>query len=139
MIASRGGTTPLIVKKILKKRQMQSIRFFTSVTKIFWETFKTTFETLSVLGGCHVTIIGGVVYKKSLISRFLKNISANFWYFIVKYFLVARSYCVLVMNIKILIKGALVSLETRLKVPILAFFDDSGHFSSSLFWHKPLA
>ena len=41
------------------------------------------------------------------------------------------------INIKILIKGALVTLGTRLKVPILATFDDLGHFSSCLFSHKP--
>ena len=40
---------------------------FTSVTKILLGTFKTIFETLSALGACHVTLIGGVVYKKSRI------------------------------------------------------------------------
>ena len=46
----------------------------------------------------------------------------DFWYFFVKYLLVARAYLVVVTNIKILIMGALVALETRLKVPILDVF-----------------
>ena len=62
----------------------------------------------------------------------------SFLYFFMKSFLVVRSYRVLVINIKILIMGALGSLETRLKVPIFAIFDDFGHFLSSLFRHKPL-
>ena len=39
-----------------------------------------------------------------------------------KFFLVVISYQVLVINIKILNKGALVTLEMKLKVPILAIF-----------------
>ena len=37
--------------------------------KFSWTTFKTIFEALSALGMCHVTIIGGVVYKKSMIFK----------------------------------------------------------------------
>ena len=44
-----------------------------------------------------------------------------------------------VINIKILLMGALVNLETRLKVPILTVFDNFGHFPGFLFWHKHLA
>ena len=127
--------------------------------KSSWATFKRNFEALSALGVYHVTIIGGVVYKKSKIFiiykchqnppydnfrnsissgglsrdhywrsslqdvyKFLEHISASFWYFIVKSFFVVRSYRVLVIKIKILIIGALGTLETRLKVPILAIF-----------------
>ena len=54
-------------------------------------------------------------------------------------FFIARCYLVVVININILIMGALMTLETRLKVPILDVFDDFGHFSSCLFWHQPLA
>ena len=39
-----------------------------------------------------------------------------------KSFSVARSYLVVVIDINILIKGALVTLKTRLKVPILTGF-----------------
>ena len=35
----------------------------------YWTTFKTIFETLSALGACHVTIIGGVVNEKSMIFK----------------------------------------------------------------------
>ena len=31
-----------------------------------WTTFKTIFETLLALGAYHLTIIGGMVYKKSM-------------------------------------------------------------------------
>ena len=34
------------------------------LSKSSWATFKTIFETLSALGVCHVTMIGGAVYKK---------------------------------------------------------------------------
>ena len=74
--------------------------------------------------------------KKGLPRRY--SSLQSFWYFFMKSFLVARSYRVLVINIKSLIMGALVTLETRLKVPILAIFDDFGHFLSCLFRHKPL-
>ena len=47
---------------------MQSILFL-SVIKILFDNFKIIFETLSALGACHVTIIGGVVYKKSMIFK----------------------------------------------------------------------
>ena len=40
---------------------------FASVIKSSWATLKTIFETVSALGVCHVTTIGGMVYKKSMI------------------------------------------------------------------------
>ena len=62
-------------------------------------------------------------YKKNpQFSRFFENISASFWYLFVKSFLVARSFLVVVIHIKILITGAPVTLETRLKVSVLAVF-----------------
>ena len=107
--------------KIREKRQMQSICFFTSVTKILSDNFQNNFRNLISSGGLLRDIIW-VVYKNPWLSRFFKNISASFWYFFVKSFLVARSYPFLVININILIIGALGTLETRLKVPILAIF-----------------
>ena len=55
-------------------------------------------------------------------SRFLEYISASFWYFFMKSFLVVRSYRVLVINIKILIMGALVTPWKEAQSP------DSGRF-----------
>ena len=131
--------TPLNVEKIRQeKRQMQSIWFLQGSSKSFWTTFKTIFETLSALGACHVTNIGGVVYKISMIFKVFGVYFASFWYFFMKPFLVVRSYRVLVTSIKSLIMGALVTLGARLKVPILAVFDDFGHFLSCLFRNKPL-
>ena len=51
--------------------------------------------------------------------------------------MVERSYQVLAADIKSLLIDALVRLETRLKVPVLAIFDDFWHFSNCPFWHKP--
>ena len=51
--------------------------------------------------------------------------------------MVAKSYQVLAVYIKSLLLSALVSLERRLKVPILAIFDAFWHFSSWSLWHKP--
>ena len=62
-----------------KDRQMQSRWFFTSVTKFSWATFKTIFEILSALVACHVIIIGGVVYKKSMIFKVFW-VYLSFWY-----------------------------------------------------------
>ena len=39
-------------------------------------------------------------------------------------------------NIKSFTMASLITLETRLKVPILAIFDDFGHFSSCWISHK---
>ena len=52
--------------------------------------------------------------------------------------MVARSDRVLATHIKSLLISALVGLETRLKVSILAIFDDFCRFWSCPFWHKPL-
>ena len=52
-------------------------------------------------------------------------------------FMVVRSYRVFVADIKSLLIKAVVGLETRLKVLILAIFDDFWHISSCQFWHKP--
>ena len=124
MASGGGGTTPPNRKKIREKNgKCNQDNFSQVLLKSSWTTFKSIFETLSALGVCHVTITEGVVYKKSMIFKFfLEYISASFWYFFMKSFLVVRSYRVLVINIKILIMGALGTLEARLKVPILAIF-----------------
>jgi len=43
--------------------------FLLDLPKSSWETFETIFETLLAMGFCHVTIIGGVVYKKFMIFK----------------------------------------------------------------------
>ena len=65
-----GGTTPPNHRKNreLNGKCKQS-NFVQVLPKFSWTTFKTFFETLSALGACHVTIIGGVVYKKSMIFK----------------------------------------------------------------------
>ena len=83
------------------------------------------------MGACHVTIIVGMVYKRSIIFEAFWEYLGKFLIFFRKIFFVAKSYLVVVININILIMDALVTLETSLKVPILAVFYD--------FWHKHLA
>ena len=53
---------PLIKEKFEEKTAK-------AINMIFckWTTFRTIFETISAKGACDVTIIGGVVYKKSKI------------------------------------------------------------------------
>ena len=61
---------PLTEKKIVKKNgKCNQDDFLLVLLKSSWTTFKTIFETLSALGACHVTIIGGVVYKKFMIFK----------------------------------------------------------------------
>ena len=86
-----------------------------------------------------MTIIGGVVYKKSMIFKVFGVYLSEFLIFLHETFLVVRSCRVLVTNIKVLIMGALVTLETRHKVPILGIFDNFGHILSCLFRPKRLA
>ena len=58
----------LIVEKIVEKTgKCNQYEFLQVLRKSSWTTFKIIFGTLSALGACHVTIIGGVVYKKSMI------------------------------------------------------------------------
>ena len=114
-----GGTNPLTEKKFVKKNgKCNKDDFLQVLLKSSWTTFKTTFEALSALG----TIIGGVVYKKSMIFKVFGVYVSEFLILLLKSSLVVRSYRVLVANIKIFIMDALVTLGTRLKVPILAIF-----------------
>ena len=105
-----------------KKRQMKSIWFLQVLSKSSWTNSKLIFKTLSALGACHVTIIGGIVYKRSMIFEVFESNLGKFLIFLREIVLVARSCLVVVINIKILIIDALVTLEASLKVPILAVF-----------------
>ena len=65
-----GGTTPPKRKKIVRKNgKSNQDNFLQVLPKSSWANFKTIFEALSALGICHVTITGGVVYKKSMIFK----------------------------------------------------------------------
>ena len=94
---------------------MQSLWFLLVLPKSSWIAFTTIFETLSALAVCHVTSIGGVVYKKSKIFDVFGAYLSKLLIFLHEIFLIARSYQVFVINIKI-------TLDTRLKVSILAVF-----------------
>ena len=72
----RGVVPHLIFKKIREKRcKCNECDLLQVLPKFSWTTFKTIFETLSALGACHVTIIGGVVFKKCMIFEVFLRIS----------------------------------------------------------------
>ena len=87
------GTTPLIVKKFAKTPPANA------VNAIFCECYQNplrqlpnNFETLSALGACQKTIIGGVVHKKSMILIFFLEYLSESLLYHHEMFLVARSY-----------------------------------------------
>ena len=62
---------------------MQSIGFFTSVIKIFLDNFWNNSRNFTSSGGLSRDYYwGGWYTKNSWFSRFFKNISENFWYFL---------------------------------------------------------
>ena len=127
MASGRGGTNTPNRRKIREKTSKCIQCDFLSVFKSALTIIRTICETLSSLAwGCQETIIGRVVYKKSTIFEVFWEYLSELWYFFVKSFLVARFYLVIVINIKILIIGALVTLGTRIKSP------DFGHFCATL-------
>ena len=58
-----------------------------------------------------MTIIEGVVYKKSMIFEVFREYICEFFIFLRENFLVARSYRVLVIDVKSVIMEALVTLS----------------------------
>ena len=64
MMAPGEWYHPLIVEKIVKQTANAISMIF---CKCYQNPLETFFESLVTLGACHVTIIGGVVYKKSMI------------------------------------------------------------------------
>ena len=140
-ILGGGGllSSPLIIKNSWQKLgKCNQYEFLQVYWKYFGKFLKQFSKLLSALGACHVTIIGGAVYTKSMIEDF-ENISAIFLYFSMKSLFIARSYPVLVMNIKSLIICVLGTLKRRLNVPILAVLWRFWASLNRLFWHKPLA
>ena len=122
----RGGTTPLTEEKVVKKGQMQSIWFFQVLSKFFWTIFKTIFEILSALGLCLVTIIGGWYTRNPRFLRFLEHNSASFSHFVMKYFLVERSYWIFAIDIKSLNMGAQLPWKQCSMSPFLPFLTILG-------------
>ena len=88
-----------IVEKIVKKTNSKRNQYdFSQVLSKFSETiFRTILETFSAY---HVTIIRGVVYKKSMIFEVFWEYVSKFLVFPHEIFFVARSYRVLVIKSK---------------------------------------
>ena len=111
-------------------RQILCIWFFVYVTKILLANFQKKSKALAAIGSCHVTSSRqGAFAIFEVLRAYLKEFSIFFR----EICMIARSYQALAADIKSLVISILVSLETRLKVLILAIFDDFWHFSSSLF------
>ena len=77
---------PLFIEKLVKNGKCYQYEFWQVLSKSSWTTFKTIFETLSAVGACHVTIIGGVVYKKSMIFKVCGVYPSEFFIFLHKIF-----------------------------------------------------
>ena len=90
-----------------------------------WTTLETIFKSLSALGACNLTIIGGMVYKKSTIFEVFWECLREFLIFLHEIFF--RS--------KILSR----SCDKHQKVDYRCSSYDFVHFPSCLCWHKPLA
>ena len=80
------------------------------------------FLSLASLRSCHVTSARQGLNDCLAIFEDFRAYLKEFSIFSHEIYMVARSYQILAADIKSLLISALVSLETRLKVPILAIF-----------------
>ena len=81
-----------------------------------------TFKALAGPGSYHVTPSQQGGNRKFVIFEVFRAYLREFSIFFHEIFMIARSHQVLAADIKSLYISTLVSLETRLKVPILAIF-----------------
>ena len=105
------------LKKISKLYAYDSLTLY---IKLHW----LTFENIQGSGG-PIELSGDLFLtrsKRKLVFVFLEYISGSFQYFFMKSFMAARFYRVLAADIKSLIISAIVILQTRQKVLILAIF-----------------
>ena len=72
------GFTSLITKKIIEKKgKCNQYDFYKSYQNSL-EQVLNQYSKLKSSGACHVTIIGGMVYKISMIFYVLEHMSASF-------------------------------------------------------------
>ena len=129
--------TPL--KKFTKKRKMQSISFLQVLSNSLRQLFKELSKLYQLWVPVTWPLLVGWYTINPWFSWFWGHISWSFWCFFIKSFLVVRSHQVLVMNVNSLIMSALVPWKRGSKSRFWPFLVDCWHFSSCLFWHKPLA
>ena len=126
MIASGGWYHPPNRKKIREKKANVIMMIFLQVLpKSSCTTLKTIFETLSVLQAYYVTIIGGVVYKKSMIFKVFGVYLTEFLIILYEIF----------VGSKILPSSC--DKHQNFNYGCSRYPDDHRHFSSCLFWNKP--
>ena len=107
-----GCLHPLLQDAFVKNvGKLYAYDFSAMLSKFYWPTFKRIVKALASLVSFHVTYSRQGVNENLQFLRFLEHTSESF-----QYFLVQSS------DIKSLLISALVSLVTRLKVPILAIF-----------------
>ena len=112
-----------------KYQQSQCIWLLTILLKFYRLTFKKLFTALAAPGNCHVasSCLGG---NKLLILEVFRAYLREFSIFLHAIFFACSILSYLILS-KSVVRNALVTLKTRLKVPILAIFDDFWHFLSS--------
>ena len=108
--------------------------FLPMLLKFYWITFKKIHGSSGPREPSRDLFSTGGKLKFAIFEVFRASLK-EFSIFFHEIYMVARSYRVLATDITSLLIRALVSLETRLKIPILTIF---WNFSSCPFWHKPL-
>ena len=125
---------PLSRKKIREKNgKCNQYDILLVLPKSFWTTFKIIFKALSALGACHVTVIGGVVYKKSMIFKVFGVYLSEFLIFLHEIFLGSKilpSSCNKHQNFDY---GCSRYPRNEAQSPDFGHFYDFGHFSTSPF------
>ena len=138
-----GGVVPssLIVKTFLKKRQIQSIWFFTGVNKILLENFLNNFQNFISSRGLSRDNYWREGIQEIHDFRGFGGKSRRVFIFLRKIFLVARSYLVVAINTKYqnFDYGCFSYTGNEAQSPDFARFWGVGYFGSCFFWHKPLA
>ena len=123
MASGGGGSTPPVARFFREKyRHFICIWFFDLVTKILLANFKKKIQDSSGPRELSRDLFSTGGKWKFAIFEVFRAYLREFSIFFHEIFMVARSHRVLAADIKSLLISALVSLETRIKVPILAIF-----------------
>ena len=109
----RGGNNLQITRFFVKKSAYSLHENWLNLfVRSFWIIFKNIPMPQAALASFHVASSGQGVNENCWFLRFSVHISGSFQYCLIKAFYVARSYQVIMADIKGLVRGALVTLET---------------------------
>ena len=101
--------------------ELYTYDFLLMLLKFYWLTFKKS-QSSNLPRELSRDLFSTEGKRKFAIFEVFRAYLREFSIFFHEIYMVARSYQVLAADIKSLLISALVSLETRLKVPILAIF-----------------